>query len=84
MMFDEICRQKNARRVGQTHNNKNPAFRAYSFTSTGMTFLTVTFTNVSFFPKYCSQSNRGSYLVLKISFMAGPRVELSVGSLNAG
>ena len=47
-MFDEICRQKNARRAGQTHNNKKPAFRAYSFTSTGMTFLTVTFKNVSF------------------------------------
>ena len=35
------------------------------------------------FPKYCSQSNRGSYLVLRISFIGPPRVELSVGSLNA-
>ena len=47
-MFDKICDKNNARRVGQTHNNKNPAFSAYSFTIAGMTFLTVTFTNVSF------------------------------------
>ena len=47
-MFDEMCRQKNARRVRETHNNKRPPFGATSFTSTGMTFLTVTFKNVSF------------------------------------
>ena len=47
-MFDEMCRQKNARRVGQTHNNNSHAFSAYSFTSTGMTFLTVKIKNVSF------------------------------------
>ena len=47
-MFDEICDKNNARRVGQTHNNKKHAFSAYSFTEAGMTFLTVTFTNVSF------------------------------------
>ena len=47
-MFDENFDKNNARRVGQTHNNKNLAFSAYSFTIAGMTFLTVTFTNVSF------------------------------------
>ena len=50
-MFDENFDKNNARRVGhvgQTHNNKRPAFGAYSFTIAGMTFLTVTFTNVSF------------------------------------
>ena len=48
MMFKEICRQKNARHVGQTHNNNSAAFSAMSFMQAGMTFLTVTFTNVSF------------------------------------
>ena len=48
MKKDEMCRQNNARRAGQTHNNKRGAFSAYSFTIAGMTFLTVTFTNVSF------------------------------------
>ena len=48
MKNDEMCRENNARRVGQTHNNKRGAFSAYGFTSTGMTFLTVTFKNVSF------------------------------------
>ena len=43
-----MCRENNARRVGQTHNNNSPAFGTYGFTSTGMTFLTVTFQNVSF------------------------------------
>ena len=47
-MFDENFDKNNARRVGETHNNKRPAFSAYSFTIAGMTFLTVTFTNVSF------------------------------------
>ena len=48
-MFDEMCRQKNARRVRETHNNnKRPAFGAHSFTSTGMTFLTVKIKNVRF------------------------------------
>ena len=48
MMFDEMCRQKNARRVRETHNNKRPPFRADSFTVAGMTFLTVKIKNVSF------------------------------------
>ena len=48
MMFDEMCRQKNARRVGQTHNNNWPAFGANGFTLAGMTFLTVKIRNVSF------------------------------------
>ena len=48
MMFHEMRRKKNARRVRETHNNKKRAFGAYSFTIAGMTFLTVTFTNVSF------------------------------------
>ena len=47
-MFDENFDKNNARRVGQTHNNKKHPFTPYSFTSTGMTFLTVTFKNVSF------------------------------------
>ena len=47
-MFDENFDKNNARRVGQTHNNNSDAFRAYSFTEARMTFLTVTFTNVSF------------------------------------
>ena len=47
-MFDENFDKNNARRVRETHNNKRPAFSAYSFTIAGMTFLTVTFTNVSF------------------------------------
>ena len=47
-MFDENFDKNNARRVRETHNNKRPAFSAYSFTEAGMTFLTVTFTNVSF------------------------------------
>ena len=47
-MFDENFDKNNARRVRDTHNNKRPAFSAYSFTIAGMTFLTVTFTNVSF------------------------------------
>ena len=47
-MFDENFDKNNARRVRETHNNKRAAFSAYSFTIAGMTFLTVTFTNVSF------------------------------------
>ena len=47
-MFDENFDKNNARRVRETHNNKRGAFGAYSFTIAGMTFLTVTFTNVSF------------------------------------
>ena len=47
-MFDENFDKNNARRVRETHNNKRAAFGAYSFTIAGMTFLTVTFTNVSF------------------------------------
>ena len=47
-MFDENFDKNNARRVRETHNNKRGAFSAYSFTIAGMTFLTVTFTNVSF------------------------------------
>ena len=47
-MFDENFDKNNARRVGQTHNNKRRGFTPYSFTEAGMTFLTVTFTNVSF------------------------------------
>ena len=47
-MFDENFDKNNARRVGQTHNNKNHAFNAYGFTHTRMTFLTVTFKNVNF------------------------------------
>ena len=47
-MFDEMCRQKNARRVGQTHNNNWHGFGASSFTVAGMTFLTVNIKNVSF------------------------------------
>ena len=47
-MLDEMCRQKNARRVRETHNNKRRAFSAHSFTSTGMTFLTVKIKIVSF------------------------------------
>ena len=47
-MFDENFDKNNARRVRETHNNKKTAFSAYSFTIAGMTFLTVTFTNVSF------------------------------------
>ena len=47
-MFDENFDKNNARRVRETHNNKKPAFSAYSFTIAGMTFLTVAFTNVSF------------------------------------
>ena len=47
-MIDEIFCKNNARRLGETHNNKRGAFGAYSFTIAGMTFLTVTFTNVSF------------------------------------
>ena len=47
-MFDENFDKNNARRVRETHNNNSPAFGAYSFTIAGMTFLTVTFTNVSF------------------------------------
>ena len=47
-MFDENFDKNNARRVRETHNNKRHAFGAYSFTIAGMTFLTVTFTNVSF------------------------------------
>ena len=43
-----MCRQNNARRAGQTHNNKRAAFGAYSFTIAGMTFLTVKIKNVSF------------------------------------
>ena len=46
-MFDEMCREKNARRVRETHNNKRSAFRALSFTEAGMTFLTVEIENVS-------------------------------------
>ena len=48
MKKDEMCRENNARRVSQTHNNKRDAFGTSSFTSTGMTFLTVTCKNVSF------------------------------------
>ena len=47
-MFSENFDKNNARRVRETHNNKRGAFGAYSFTIAGMTFLTVTFTNVSF------------------------------------
>ena len=47
-MLDEMCRQKNARRVRETHNNKTPAFGAHGFTVAGMTFLTVKIKNVSF------------------------------------
>ena len=47
-MLDENFDKNNARRVRETHNNKKRAFGAYSFTQAGMTFLTVTFTNVSF------------------------------------
>ena len=47
-MFDENFDKNNARRVRETHNNKKKPFSAYSFTIAGMTFLTVTFTNVSF------------------------------------
>ena len=47
-MLDENFDKNNARRVRETHNNKRPPFSAYSFTIAGMTFLTVTFTNVSF------------------------------------
>ena len=46
-MFDENFDKNNARRVRETHNQR-AAFSAYSFTIAGMTFLTVTFTNVSF------------------------------------
>ena len=59
-MFDENFDTNNARRVGQTHNNKKHAFRAYGFTSTGKTFLTVTFKNVSFtFGKVTVLGGRG-------------------------
>ena len=47
-MFDENFDKNNARRVRETHNNKRGAFGAYGFTGARMTFLTVTFTNVSF------------------------------------
>ena len=36
MKKDEMCRENNARRVGQTHNNKRGAFSAMGFTCTGM------------------------------------------------
>ena len=47
-MFDAICDKNNARRVGQTHNNKKPAFGAMGFTEARMTFLMVENKNVSF------------------------------------
>ena len=59
-MFDENFDKNNARRVRETHNNKKRAFGAYSFTIAGMTFLTVTFTNVSFtFGKVTFLGGRG-------------------------
>ena len=47
-MFDEICEENNARRVGQTHNNKKHPFGAMGFTEARMTFLMVENKNVSF------------------------------------
>ena len=46
-MFDENFDKNNARRVRETDNNKRHAFRTDSFTSTGMTVLTVKIKNVS-------------------------------------
>ena len=48
MKKDEVSQENNARRVGQTHDNKNWAFSAYRFTCTGMRILRVKIQNVAF------------------------------------
>ena len=47
-LVNEMCGENNARRVGQTHNNKRHPFSAHGFTCTGMKILRVKIGNVSF------------------------------------
>ena len=44
----EMCRENNARRVGQTHNNNSLPFGADGFTCTGMTIFFVKMENARF------------------------------------